>query len=72
MAGRNMYGIFSLLGLTLSQISGHLCQGLLVDVVNQSNTYELANCAEGVQACNQPAQSAGGLSGLTDGARDST
>ena len=56
-----------LLSLAGSQLFRHLCQGLLVNVVDQSNADKLANCAEGVQACNQPAHSAGSLSRLTDG-----
>ena len=45
----------------------HGLQSLLVDVVDQSHAHKLANGAEGVQTGNQPAQTTGGLGGLTDG-----
>ena len=63
----NMKPLRGLLGVVaLSQLSLHGFQGLSVDVVDKGNANKLANCAEGIQSGHQPAESAGGLSGLTD------
>ena len=50
-----------------AEVFAHLFQGLLVNVVNKSNTYKLANCAEHIKTCNEPAEVSGCLSRLTDG-----
>ena len=53
--------------MTSSQVFLHLCQGLLVNVVNDRNTNKLASSAEHIQGCDQPAKLAGSFSGLTNG-----
>ena len=60
------HGLKSVLSLAGSQLSVHLVQSLLVQIVYDRQAYELKDRAEEVKTCNEPTHIVCGRSGLSD------